>query len=407
MKKLCLLMALVMLLLCGCGTEDEDTGRRRSRKNKEDTEQSEVAQTLEAASVGRMGYAVSDGENIYYWQYDRSEYEDGAMMGFFAKRMVATLVCLDKDGQTQELVRTRTADVFILAGDSIYYVDVDQIYRLDLESLETTVLTAGALVDVDEKGENLIIELDTKYHSYNIASDEFTALFSEGSYEGYYDGVVYYGTEPENYELSQKGQVNLNAVNIDGTDARLLVTTQPDLYSYGGVSNAAIEQLRFGEDALYFSYGSIGGSGGFFQGGKVIRVPFDGGAPEVVAGQNDLVNADFGIAGDGSVEVYEDSFTPYYSGHTQYYESQEGLFWMDRHTGMRQKLLSLSEYEDLIDCDTAFVSLCDVWDDVAILTINYTNIDPSKAMGWRDYYARVQTVTYKLESGVLTELYSF
>jgi len=403
MKKLCLLMALVLVLLCGCGAEEEDSGSRR----RTDREKTEAPEIVEQQPVGKMGCAVADGEKIYYWQYDSSEYEDGAMMGFFAKRSVATLVCLDKDGKTQELVRTRTADVFALAGNSIYYADGDQIYHLDLETLETDLLTAGSLVDVDETGEHLIIELDTKYHSYNIEKGEFTALFSEGSYEGYYDGVVYYGAEPEDDALSQKGQVFLCCVNIDGTGKRLLVTTAPDLYDYGGVSNAAIEQLRFGEDALYFSYGSIGGSGGFFQGGKIMRVPFDGSAPQVVAGQNDLVNADFGIASDGSVEVYEDSFTPYYSGHTQYYESQDGLFWMDRHTGMAKQLLSPAEYEGLVDCDEAFVTLCDVWDDVAILTINYTNIDPSQAMGWRDYYARVKTVTYKLENGQLTELYSF
>ena len=404
MKKLCLLLALVMLFLCGCNAEEEDSGRRRRNDRKENEE---TQQTAEDQAVGRMGFAVSDGENIYYWQYDSSSYEDGAMMGFFADRMSATLVCLDQKGETKELASTRTADVFAHVGDSIYYVDVDQIYCLDLETLETTLVTAGTLVDVDEEGKNLIISLDGTYQSYNIAEDRFTALFTGFSYEGYHDGVVYYTREPSDYTLAQRGQVSLYAINIDATDDRLLVTTQPDLYDFGGVSNAAVEQLRFSDDALYFSYGSIGGSGGFYQGGKIMRVPFDGSAPEIVAGQDSLVNADFGINKDGSVTVYEDSFTPYYSGHTQYYVSQDGLFWMDRHTGMSRRLLSLAEYEDLVDCETAFVSLCDVWGDIAILTINYTNIDPSQAMGWRDYYARVKTVTYKLENGVLTELYSF
>ncbi len=403
MKKLCLLLAVVLLLLCGCNTEAEDSGSRRRSKRDE----TEGEQTAETVSVGRMGSAIYDGENIYYWQYDSSTYEEGALMGFFADRMPATLICMDKDGQTQELISTTTADIFVLAGRGLYYVDGDQIYHLDLETMDTKLLTAGSLVDVDEVGEHLIIELDGYYHSYSIADDQFTSLFSEGSYEGYYNGVVYYGTEPEDYKLSQKGQVNLNAVNIDGTDARLLVTTQPDLYNYSGVSNAAIEQLRFSEDALYFSYGSIGGSGGFFQGGKVMRVPFDGSEPQVVAGEDDLVNADFGIAEDGTVVIHENAGTIFYSGHTQYYESQEGLFWMDRHSGMTEKLLSNAEYEGLVSCQEAFVTLCDAWDDVAILTVNYTDIDPTQNMGWRDYYARVKTVTYKLENGVLTELYSF
>ena len=87
--------------------------------------------------------------------------------------------------------------------------------------------------------------------------------------------------------------------------------------------------------------------------------------------------------------------------------TQEGLFWMDRKTGMSQKLLSINDYESLVSCDEAFVSLCDVWDDVAIITVNYTDIDPDQAMGWRDYFARVKTVTYMVVNGDMTELYSF
>ena len=404
MKKLCLLLAFIMLFLCGCNAQDDDSGRRR-RKDRETEE--EIQEITTVTEVSRMGYAVAAGENIYYWQYDSSAYGDGALMGFFTDGSPATLVRLDKEGETKELVTSRTASVFVHTGGSIYYVDIDQIYHLNLDTLETTLVTAGALVDVDEAGSYLIISLDGKYHSYNIAKQEFTALFSDGSYEGYNNGVVYYSTRPSDGNLSAHGQVNLHAVNIDGIDPRLLVTTQPDLYDYSGTGWAEIEQLRFSDDAAYFSYGSVAGSGGFYQGGKIMRVPFDGSTPEVVAGQDELVSADFGINSDGSVTVYEDSYTPYYSGHTQYFESQEGLFWMDRKTGVIQKLMGLSDYETLIKCDAAFVSLCDVWENVSILTLNYTDIDPSQAMGWRDYYVRLKTVTYKLENGVLTELYSF
>ena len=402
MKKLCLLLALVMVFLCGCNAEEEDSGRRRSKRD-----ETEQEQTQEVTAMGRMGFAVCDGSNIYYWQYESSTYEEGAMMGFFADRMPATLVCRDADGVETQLATTRTADVFVLTATSIFYVDVDQIYRLDLQSMESTLLTAGALVDVNEDGSHLIISLDGTYHSYDIAQDQFTALFTAGDYEGYNNGIVYYSTSPEDFELAQRGQLTLHAVNIDGSDPRPLITTGADLYDFGGVSEANVEQMRFSDDAVYFSYGSIGGSGGFYQGGKIIRLPFDGSEPEVVAGEGDLVNADFGVGEDGTVTVYEDSMTPYYSGHTQYFETQEGLFWMDRKTGMSQKLLSINDYESLVSCDEAFVSLCDVWDDVAIITVNYTDIDPDQAMGWRDYFARVKTVTYMVVNGDMTELYSF
>jgi hypothetical protein len=46
--------------------------------------------------------------------------------------------------------------------------------------------------------------------------------------------------------------------------------------------------MRFTEDHVFFCYGASAGSGSFFQGGKIVRVNYDGTDAKVVAGGDKL-----------------------------------------------------------------------------------------------------------------------
>ncbi len=409
MKKLCVILAVVLLLgLCGC-QEQEQEGRRRRNRDKETTRQQEE----QLASYGRMGYAVDTGSALYYWQYDPDNYDEGALMGFFSTSKPATLVCRDEDGNETPVLESDACE-FAVTKDAIFYQVKDFIWKANADGSDRKELTAGSLVDIDPKGRYLITELDGAYHSYSIEDDQFTCLINAGTFEGFHDGVVYYSTQVwEDYDdpayaNAQKGMVTLRAVNVDGSDDRLMVTTQPDLYkNSSGYSTASIQQIRFGADGVYFSYGSIAGSGGFFQGGKIMRVAFDGSSAEVVAGQNELVDANFGVREDGTVSTSNDQDFVYYEGHTNYYVTDGILYWMDPLSGMARKLTETAAYNKQVDSEVCYVSTVEVWDDTAVFTVNYANLDPQQAVGWRDYAVRVKTVTYMLENGKLTELYSF
>lgn len=405
-KAFAMLLAVLMLCLCGCGEEYTTS----SRKNKDKKEPEKPEKTEE---VAQMGWAVDTGSALYYWQYDEDEYAEGALLGNFSENSLATLVCRDSDGEETKLVEG-TGGKFIVTGDRIYYQSGDQIHVAKLDGSDDETMMAGALVAVNETGSRVIICLDGVYQSYSVEDDEYTMLFKDCTFEGLYQDVVYYTEDVEygdgDYEKAQKGQVTLRAINVDGTEDRVLVTTEPDLYKNPtGYAPAAIEQIRFGADGVYFSYGSIAGTGGFFQGGKIVKVSFDGSDVQVVAGQSELVDANFGIREDGSVATTDDQYFVKYEGHLNYFVLDKALYWMDPISGMSEQLIETKELKDYADSETFYVVGCEANEDSAVFMVHYCDFDPAQAVGWRDYAVRNKTVVFHLdrEEMELTELYSF
>jgi hypothetical protein len=189
-----------------------------------------------------------------------------------------------------------------------------------------------------------------------------------------------------------------------------MVVTAGDLYSStAGYGPAAIEQMRFSREALYFSYGSIAGSGGFFQGGKVMRVSFDGSEKEIVAGQRTLVDANFGVRADGSVATTDDHDFVLYTGHEDYFLYDGGLYWMDPVSGMAQLLTKTDLIKQQYSSYTFYVPLCVATSSRAVFMVIYTDVDQDQSIGWREYMVRKKTVVYTLdrEEMELHELYSF
>lgn len=366
------------------------------------------------AGKGIMGYAVDNGRYIYYWQYDPSSYEEGALLGNFSMSSPATLVRLNNKGEEEKLFECAACEFAVTATHIIYQQDGEIWSRL-IDGSKPEMLVEGALEAVNSYGQYIVYHKDGVYYSYDLWDDGGSVrLYESGNFEAFHNGVVYYSIIPEygdpDYEMATKGSVSLYAVNVDGTDNRKLVTTAADLYdSNAGYSPAHIEQVRFSRDSVYFSYGSIAGSGAFFQGGKIIRVSFDGKDIEVVAGQNRLVDANFGVRADGSVATTDDRDFVMYTGHMDYFLYDGGLYWMDHVSGMSELLIVTSEIKDRYSSAAFYVPVCYATNTRAVFMVNYTDVDPDQSMGWREYAVRKKTVVYMLdrEKMDLTELYSF
>lgn len=366
------------------------------------------------AGKGVMGYAVVTGKYTYYWQYDPNSYEEGALMGNFSMGSPATLVRLNSKGEEDVLFEALACEFAVTATHIIYQQDGVLWSRL-IDGSKPQELVSGSLVAVNSYGQYLVYQTDGVYYSYDLwGNGKSIRLFEDGSFEAFHNGVIYYSITPEygdpEYEMATKGSVSLYAVNVDGSNDRKLVTTAADLYdSNAGYSPAHIEQVRFGRDALYFSYGSIAGSGAFFQGGKVVRVSFDGSDIQVVAGQNRLVDANFGVRQDGSVATTDDHDFVLYTGHSDYFLYDGGLYWMDHISGMSELLIETSEIKQLYSSAAFYVPICYATKERAVFMVNYTEVDPEQSLGWREYAVRKKTVVYMLdrEEMKLTELYSF
>ena len=365
------------------------------------------------AGKGAMGYAVDTGRYIYYWQHDPGSFEAGALVGNFSMNSPATLVRVHKNGEEEALFEG-TACEFAVTATHIIYQEDGMLYKRLTDGSKPEFLVSGKLVAVNSYGQYIVYQQDGVYYSYDLWADQSVRLMEDGTFEAFHNGVIYYSVIPQygddSYERAQKGSVTLRAVNVDGSNDRLIVVTAGDLYSSSaGYGPAAIEQMRFNRDALYFSYGSIAGSGGFFQGGKIMRVPFDGGDPKVVAGNNTLVDANFGVRADGSVATTTDRDFVLYTGHEDYFLYDGGLYWMDPISGMAELLTDTSLIKDQYSSYTFYVPVCCATDSRAVFMVIFTEVDQQQSVGWREYMVREKTAVYMLdrENMELTELYSF
>jgi hypothetical protein len=180
------------------------------------------------AGKGLMGYAVDTGRYIYYWQYEAGSFDTCALVGNFNMECPATLVRVNKNGEEEQLFEGVACEFAVTATHIIYREDGKLCSRL-IDGSKPKTLVSGELIAVNSYGQYIIYLLDGEYYSYDLWNDKSVHLIENGTFEAFHNGVIYYSVIPEygdhNYEMAQKGSVTLRAVNVDGTDDRLMVVT--------------------------------------------------------------------------------------------------------------------------------------------------------------------------------------
>ncbi len=352
------------------------------------------------------GCVVDTGDDVYYWDYNENSYADGALLFYInlSENATATMTRRDADGVVTPLFEAALSDnAFAVTADGIFYVEDGTITRCDLDGGNKKALCAGVIKEIDSTGTYLIAADETSVFSLT-ADGTKTIITDNGTYLTVYDDTVYFSPALGRTDAS-KGVVTLSAANVDGTDVRELHTTDGGLYKYDtSVSNAAISQMCFDEDYIYFSYGSIGGTGHYFQGGLVDRVRYDGTDGSTVAGDNDNRMGPYFTVIDGEVSAEWNDFSEaMFSYMTEFNTVDRVTYQKDPATGEVTAIVSADEYiEDTSLSHT--VNYMEVTDDKAYFLVHSATTDPSQAMGWRDYYVREQSTLYckDLQSGDIT-----
>lgn len=304
------------------------------------------------AASGGFGYVVEYQGDVYYWKYTTQSFNPDGNIGSqsFQENVKNQMVRRAPDGTETVMFEALGHDEFAIANDRVFYRGSGGIKVCDLDGKNEAILSSQMYIQSDcatSDGAYLFYQVSDGIAVIDTAQETFQILVPDANLITVWDGVVYYQPHERDSEAALRGQMTVSKILPDGTEQALLHTTEADLYDDSDSrSSAMIGQMYFAEDYIYFSYGSIAGSGMFFQGGKIIRMRYDGSEAQVVAGEPDRVAADFIINGDGSVTWYpaSESKALSYSMVQYEYQSDGTVYRYDRTSGIPVKLLDPADY---------------------------------------------------------------
>lgn len=270
------LLAALLLSLCACGQKTDAAPEQTAAP----TPSAAPEQVAEARNNCGL-YVGLDGD-VYYRQYDGADVEASGMFGQFAavpgteKQMMVR----HADGSTEVLFSdTGAGPIAILAGR--FYLQTGEyadgrVYSVDMTGENRTELFDGRILAADEAGGRLICQSGTDLVSVRCADGQTVTLASGVTYAGLAGGRVYYSSADAADDGAHKGALLFQSVRTDGSDARELARTEPDLYGHPADTAATVVCMQAVGDNVYFSYGAYAGTAHVFQGGDILRVGADG-----------------------------------------------------------------------------------------------------------------------------------
>ena len=293
------------------------------------------------------GHVVEYNGDLYYWKYNGDSFSREGTSGYFSFRTSTKnqLVRRSADGSEAVILEASGRGQIAVVGKKIYYYDCEDqaLHVYNTATKSNAALDCGSISAATEDGRYLI----SRFVSIDTTTDTLTLLVDSGTYLDYHDGVVYFSKSPDDSKLGQMGQVTVSRVLVDGTEQYDLCTTEPDLYGsdptqfYG--SSASVQEIYFDDEYIYFSYGQIAGTGLIYQGGKIIRMGYDGSNAEVVAGEDKLVGARFIVSADHEVTSYDNNGESM-NAYGIYYDNSGSVYQYDAEEGEERILISQLDY---------------------------------------------------------------
>lgn len=414
-----LLLALVMALglLSGCGSSrvdrddrDEDAQEERSGSGRGSTD---------------FGEVVSDGSAIYYWRYTADDFESPATFGNYLLTDGAETELVRREGSRETVLLTATGSgPLCLADGRLYYQHIStendwqfDVCSVDLDGEDQQEHFSGTLKGVSDDGayvfaaseENAVLCLDTETQTTETLSGKDSYFVTS------HDDIAYF----EVFEYSDDADTRFYAVRPGEDPVEIL----SDSGEFGAAP--AIVEMRFaeihGEPYVYFAYGTVAGSGVFYQGGRIGRAHADGTDFELLAGEDEPVFSDFIVNRDGSIELVEAneriSEGLYGQLHT-YYAADGTIYAIDQTTGESVKLLERSGYADFVDLNAEEIAdeaeylriaNAEVHGDDAYIRLEYGTRDTDADVGWRLGFAleKGELLHVSLKTGSVETLYTY
>ena len=258
-------------------------------------EETQPADPPEETTEVSIGHVVAVKDRIFYWKYSSQSYENAGALASFGSGWIASnqLVCRTADGTEQILLESAPqGDTYVsdcgtlgISGGKLFFDMPDAnstdsgktiLCSYDLETGETVNYGGGHLKAVTEEGRAIGYTRPENAQGYTLFltnEDGTTTALASGvsQYLDYHNGMIYFQPLETDYTTAR---ATLSCVSPGTLQVQNLYTVTADFPVNN--NSCTISQIAYQGDRIYFAYGSYGGTGGFYQGGKVACVNADG-----------------------------------------------------------------------------------------------------------------------------------
>ena len=357
------------------------------------------------AGAGSCGQVVSLNGKTYYWEYDRSSYADGERYHTSAQNK---LICVDEKGKESTVGVFNAYGPFAVTNQWIIVNKTGGGISLTRHDGSESRAMGYAMDWVSPNGKYMIYhESDGTLYAVSLSTFKTERLVSDGDFVTAHNGVAYF---------SQSGTESIRLYSWKPGDSTIL-----DLYQSPGDYNndyshsyLYVAQMRFTEDHLFICYGASAGTGSFFQGGKIVRMNYDGTNAQVVAGEHELVDWYFTVSKNGTVRSQELSGTIFFDPMEENVVKDGTLYQIDPESGELITLLTQRDYKVLgsepleqeVDSYAIKLEFAQVVDGKVYCILHRCRI--GEGIGWRLTYTPEETVMLMrdMDSGKVTVLYT-
>ena len=380
----------------------------------------DIAPVYEAGNVAQK----EDG-TVYYWEYDGSNFEGSAALGYYKPIVGETnkLMMQSPSGEKVMIGDMEGGGSLVLTDSSLIFYEkpVDQIggyeiCSIDQNSGQTQTYGLGRIEASD--GKKIICSDSTNYciDSIDAETGERTKLV-DGSFLASHDGLIYYQPVEADSGAATKGKVSFAVVDAQGGQQKTLCTTEPDLYADDFQGTASIVSMVFKDEYIYFSYGSYAGTGSVYAGGKIMKVKKDGTEAEVVAGMDGLRAPAFSVSEDGTVVSQSiDEMYDYINSMDKYFTRNGSIYFMNEN-GEPAELVTQADYASVgnvacgqfNDNEAVTIQFAEKIGNKVYMLLDHGVIDETSRVGWRTGYARVNSamLSKDLDTGTVETVFSY
>jgi len=391
-----------------------------SSENQTEKETEKIIENLEAANNGKS--VVQYGKDIYYWKYNSGSFEHQALFANYNPVSTAQnqLICRKEDGSEEVILTSCAMGNLYIFNNKLYFESLsftEYTYSTEVKWIEkrdkkwdSSVINSlgnGKIAAVDKEKNKILFLEDVENSQYcnlyfinSEKPEEKTEVDQNVLYLAYEDGIVYYQKETEDIKNAQRGEISVWSSDLQLNKSEF-IHTNPDLYDYESGGKAQVECVQIFNRNMYFSYGNIAGTGNFYQGGNICKIPISGGNYEVLAtGAEDAFYV-YSQNGETKIEQEKKLGEPYWD--------EAGNYYMYTDTnGIPVLLISADDYTN-DKTNAVRIRNIELIGSQVFYTIVYSTYNAEASKGWRDGYDWNKTEAYirNIDTGELKKLYEY